>query len=94
MARVDDTQKVVDIIPAGSHVPFQIGLDTVTAIVIGTVRNGEQYLLMIHYEEANQQTGQYEMVRRLFQRDVKFINSLSKQAGYLNPRGTWSYNLP
>ena len=94
MARVDNTTKVVDMIPAGSMVMYQIGLPSVKAEVLGTVRNGEQYLLMIRYEEANHQTGQYEMVRRLFQRDVKFINSLSKQAGYLNPRGTWSYNLP
>jgi hypothetical protein len=83
---------VADVIPAGALVPFQIGLPSVKALVLGTVRDGEQYLLMIRYEEANPQTGQYEQVRRLFQRDVKFINSLAEQDGYIFTGVPWDNN--
>lgn len=79
-------------IPAGSMVPFQIGLPSVKAELLGTVRDGEQYLLMIRYEEANHATGQYQWVRRLFQRDVKFINSLCAEYGCVLPRMSWDHN--
>jgi len=92
MARTNNTSTVVNMIPAGSMVPFQIGLPSVKAEVLGPVRDGEQYLLMIRYEEANYNTGQYEWVRRLFQRDAKFIESLCKDEGITFSTGHWSDN--
>jgi len=62
-------------IPAGTWVPFQFGIESVKAEVLGLVRDGEQYLMRFFYEAAND-NGRYEMVERMVQRDRQFIEGL------------------
>jgi hypothetical protein len=63
-------------IPIGTMVPFQFGLESVLAEVIGLVRDGEHYLLRFTFEAPDETTGQYVMTERLVQRDRYFIEGL------------------
>lgn len=63
----------------GTMVPFiPGGMDHNLAEVLGMVREGEQYLLMIRTVEAV--NGQYVQVRRVFQRDRETIEGLYRDA--------------
>jgi hypothetical protein len=72
------------IIEPGQMVGFQFGLESVKAEVLGTVRDGEQYLLMLEYVGKCPETNQENvLVRRLFQRDRKFINSFNPDIRFI-----------
>lgn len=63
----------------GTMVPYITGgVDHCLAEVLGLVREGEQYLLLIKIEEAI--NGRYEQVRRTFQRDRYTIDRLYRDS--------------
>lgn len=68
-------------ITKGTPVPYQVGLLTVCADVLGLVRDGEQYMLRIEYVGHNADTGRNELIIREFQRDRKTIEGLYRDAG-------------
>jgi len=76
----DDPGNYVGIRP-GTMVPFQVGLLTVKAEILGTVRDGEQYLLLFRYLRQHDVTGVWYQVRRLYQRDRKLIEGLYQDTG-------------
>jgi hypothetical protein len=71
---------MVKMIQPGLMTPYMVGMDSCTAEVLGLVREGEQYLLMIRYYELNEQDERV-LVRRLFQRDRYTIEGLYRDAG-------------
>ncbi len=62
-------------IPPGVMVPYQLGLPSVKAEILGMIRDGEQYMLRIEYETLDIHD-KLMTVRKEFQRDRKFIEGL------------------
>ena len=80
---------MVKIIQPGEMVGYIVLAESSLAEVLGTVRSGAQYMLMIRIEEEDPETGKLKPTRRLFQRDRNYINSLNPTARCLrgDPNG-------
>lgn len=62
-------------------VPFVPGgMDTNLAQVMGLTRDGEQVVLMVEYAENDPITGTLTLTKRIFQRDRKEIERLTRDA--------------
>lgn len=60
----------------GTMVPFQPGLFTVKAEVLGTSQDKSQYILMLRYRRWDEKNN-YTFVRRYYYRDRKLIEGLT-----------------
>ena len=60
------------ILPAGTAVPYIIGVPSVKAVILGVT--GGDYLLRQEYDRINEQ-GEWEHVIKEYQREIWFINS-------------------
>ena len=63
-------------IKPGTMVPFQLGFESVKAMVLGLCCEDTQYMLRFTYEAPDENTGQYVTTERSIQRDRKFIEQL------------------
>lgn len=67
-------------ITVGTPVPFQVGLPSVTADVLGMDEDKTQYILLLQYMHWDKQ-GNWTEERRYYYRDRKFIEGLYRDAG-------------